>query len=39
MSPFALCSISIQIWFELYMLIYENIVDSQALCLREENVF
>ena len=39
MSHFALCSNSIQSWFELYMLIYKDIVDSQALCLHVENVF
>ena len=39
MSHFALCSNSIQSWFELYMLIYKDIVDSQALCLQVENVF
>ena len=39
MSHFALCSNSIQSWFELYMLIYEDIVYSQALCLHVENVF
>ena len=39
MSHFALCSNSIQSWFELYLLIYKNIVDSQALCLHLENVF
>ena len=39
MSHFALCTNSIQSWFELYILIYRNIVDSQALCLRVENVF
>ena len=35
MSHFALCSNSIQSWFELYI----DIVDSQALCLHVENVF
>ena len=39
MSHFALCSNSIQSWFELFMLIYIDIVDSQALCLHVENVF
>ena len=39
MSRFALCSNSIQSWFELYMLIYKDIVDSQALCLHVENAF
>ena len=41
MSHFAVCSNSIQSWFELYMLIYKDIVDSQAreLCLHVENVF
>ena len=39
MSHFALCSNSIQSWFELYMLIYKNIADSQALRLHVENVF
>ena len=38
-SHFALCSNSIQSWFELYMLIYKDIVDSQAICLHVENVF
>ena len=39
MSHFALCSNLIQSWFELYMLIYKDIVDSQALCLHVENVY
>ena len=38
MSNFALYSNSIQSWFELYMLIYKDIVDSQALCLHVEHV-
>ena len=36
MSHFALFSNSIQSWFELYMLIYKDIVDLQALCLHVE---
>ena len=34
MLHFALCSNSIQSWFELNMLMYKNIVESQALCLQ-----
>ena len=43
---FALCSNSIQRWFELYMLSYKDIVDSQALplyacekCVLNNNLF
>ena len=39
MSHFALCSNSIQSLFELYMLIYKDIVDSQAFCLHVEMCF